>query len=88
MPTDFPVSVGDVVDVTYTTQVSGYQQSFRANVTDTDDDYMNSGVGGGGFKCRRFTDNTEMGVSDSGWVCTFGWQQSFIGEDAEVEVVA
>lgn len=88
MPTDYPVSEGDVVEVTYTSSANG-EQSFRANVTDTDDDYMNGEdpETGGGFKCRRFADNKEIGVADAGWVTTFGWKQKFIGEDAGVEKV-
>ena len=83
MQTD--LNKGDVVNVLYTNAVDGDEREMRVTVTDPDDDTMNEGPSSG-FKGQRHSDNKEVGVWFDGPVCTFGYKQSTIGENASVEV--
>lgn len=80
------VSENDVVVVTYKNSTTGREQQMRVTVTETNDPYMTEGEGVDGFKGKRHKDDKKVGVWPDGDVCTFGWQQSFIGEEAKVEI--
>lgn len=81
------IQEGDVVKVTYVNDTTGKETEMKVGVTDTDDKYMTEGEGEDGFKGKRLQDDKEVGVWPDGPVCTFGYKQSFIGSDAEVEIV-